>query len=165
MFGLTGWKVGFLCAAPALTHSLARAHQFLTFTTPPNLQSAVAGGLDSAADWFRDMPRGLERSRDRLAGGMAREGFAVLPSQGTYFLSIDLPASGVSEGDRDFCLRAVKEAGVAAIPVSAFYEADPVATIVRLCFSNGDATLDEGVARLARARDLSLRATRAIAPA
>ncbi len=165
MFGLTGWKVGFLCAAPALTHSLARAHQFLTFTTPPNLQSAVAWGLENSADWFRDMPASLERSRDRLAEGLRREGFAVLSSQGTYFLNIDLPASGVAEGDRDFCLRAVKEAGVAAIPVSAFYEQAPVTTIVRLCFSKGDATLDEGVARLARARDLSIKATRATAPA
>jgi len=165
MFGLTGWKVGFLCAAPALTHSLARAHQFLTFTTPPNLQAAVAWGLENAADWFRDMPAGLQRSRDRLAEGLRREGFAVLPSQGTYFLNIDLPGSGIREGDRDFCLRAVKEAGVAAIPVSAFYEGDPVTTIARLCFSKADATLDEGVARLARARELSIRAVRTTAPA
>ena len=157
MFGLTGWKVGFLCAAPALTHSLARAHQFLTFTTPPNLQAAVAWGLENAADWFRDMPRDLERSRDRLTEGLRREGFAVLASQGTYFLNLDLPGSGIDEGDRDFCLRAVKEAGVAAIPVSAFYEADPVTTIARLCFSKADATLDEGVKRLARARELSIR--------
>lgn len=155
MFGLTGWKVGYLCAAPALTHSLARAHQFLTFTTPPNLQTAVAWGLMNAGDWFRDMPRGLEASRDRLAEGLRREGFAVLPSQGTYFLSIDLPGSGIAEPDRAFCLRAVKEAGVAAIPVSAFYEADPVTSIVRLCFSKADSTLDEGVTRLARARALS----------
>ncbi|MBU1379001.1 MAG: aminotransferase [Alphaproteobacteria bacterium] len=158
MFGLTGWKVGYLCAAPALTHSLARAHQFLTFTTPPNLQSAVAWGLENSGDWFRDMPRGLERSRDRLTEGLKREGFAVIPSQGTYFLNIDLTGSGVTEGDRDFCLRAVKEAGVAAIPISAFYEADPVTTIARLCFSKGDATLDEGVTRLAKARELSLKA-------
>jgi len=156
MFGLTGWKVGFLCAAPALTHSLARAHQFLTFTTPPNLQTAVAWGLGNSDAWFRDMPRDLERSRDRLTDGLRREGFAVLPSQGTYFLNIDLPGSGVTEGDRDFCLRAVKEAGVAAIPVSAFYETDPVTSIVRLCFSKADATLDEGVTRLAKARELSL---------
>jgi aspartate/methionine/tyrosine aminotransferase len=156
MFGLTGWKVGFLCAAPALTHSLARAHQFLTFTTPPNLQTAVAWGLDNAHDWFRDMPRGLERSRDRLSDGLKREGFAVLSSQGTYFLNIDLAASGVTEGDRDFCLRAVKEAGVAAIPVSAFYEEDAVSRIVRLCFSKVDATLDAGIERLAKARDLSV---------
>ncbi|MDZ4376430.1 MAG: aminotransferase [Phenylobacterium sp.] len=155
MFGLTGWKVGFLCAAPALTHTLARTHQFLTFTTPPNLQGAVAWGLQNLDDWFRDMPRGLERSRDRLADGLRREGFAVLPSQGTYFLNVDLPGSGVMEADRDFCLRAVKEAGVAAIPVSAFYEADTVTSIARLCFAKGDATLDEGVRRLAKARELS----------
>ncbi len=155
MFGLTGWKVGFLCAAPKLTYSLSRAHQFLTFTTPPNLQSAVAWGLENPEDWFRHMPRDLERSRDRLTNGLKREGFAVLPSQGTYFLNIDLTASGVAEGDRDFCLRAVKKAGVAAIPVSALYEEDAVTNIVRLCFSKRDDTLDSGIERLARARDLS----------
>ena len=157
MFGLTGWKVGFLAAAPALTHALARAHQFLTFTTPPNLQTAVAWGLANADAWFRDMPRGLERSRDRLTEGLRREGFAVLASEGTYFLNLDLAASGVAMGDREFCLRAVKEAGVAAIPVSAFYEQAPVSHVVRLCFSKHDATLDAGVERLARARELAVR--------
>ncbi|HXA40406.1 MAG TPA: aminotransferase [Phenylobacterium sp.] len=158
MFGLTGWKVGFLCAAAELTHSLARAHQFLTFTTPPNLQAAVAWGLDNSDDWFRRMPRDLERSRDRLSEGLQREGFAVLPTQGTYFLNIDLAASGVALGDREFCLRAVKEAGVAAIPVSALYEEEPVSHIVRLCFSKRDETLDAGIERLARARELVSRA-------
>jgi N-succinyldiaminopimelate aminotransferase len=155
MFGLTGWKVGFLCAAPELSYSLARAHQFLTFTTPPNLQAAVAWGLDNSEDWFRTMPRDLERSRDRLAEGLKREGFSVLPTQGAYFLNIDLAASGVAEPDRDFCLRAVKEAGVAAIPVSALYEEDVVRNIVRLCFSKRDETLDAGIERLAKARELS----------
>jgi len=155
MFGLTGWKVGFLCAAPELTHSLARAHQFLTFTTAPNLQAAVAWGLENPGDWFTSMPRQLEASRDRLAEGLRREGFAVLPSQGTYFLNVDLPASGIMEADRAFCLRAVHEAGVAAIPVSAFYEDAPVTSIMRLCFSKADAVLDEGVKRLAKARKLS----------
>jgi aspartate/methionine/tyrosine aminotransferase len=156
MFGLTGWKVGYLCAAPALTHALARAHQFITFTTPPNLQTAVAWGLENSADWFRDMPPGLQRSRDRLAQGLDREGFVVLPSQGTYFLNIDLVASGIDEGDRDFCLRSVKAAGVAAIPVSALYEEDAVTSIVRLCFSKQDGTLDAGIAGLAKALSLSL---------
>jgi N-succinyldiaminopimelate aminotransferase len=158
MFGLTGWKVGFLCAAPALTHSLARAHQFLTFTTPPNLQTAVAWGLENSDDWFHRMPRSLERSRDRLADGLQREGFAVLSSQGTYFLNVDLRASGIAEPDRDFCLRAVNKAGVAAIPVSAFYEEDPVTSIMRLCLSKRDETLDAGIERLARARELSIGA-------
>jgi aspartate/methionine/tyrosine aminotransferase len=155
MFGLTGWKVGFLCAAPELTAALARSHQFLTFTTPPNLQTAVAFGLETGADWFAEMPRGLERSRDRLAAALRREGFAVLESQGTYFLNVDLPASGVAEADRAFALRAVRETGVASIPVSALYAEDPVTTILRLCFAKQDAVLDEGVARLARARELS----------
>ena len=155
MFGLTGWKVGFLCAGAGLTRALARTHQFLTFTTAPNLQAAVAWGLGEAGGWFEEMPAGLQRSRDRLAEGLRREGFATLPAQGTYFLNIDLPASGVTEDDRSFALRAVKEAGVATIPVSAFYEQDHVRTILRLCLAKADATLDEGVARLARARELS----------
>ncbi|RYG02884.1 MAG: aminotransferase [Caulobacteraceae bacterium] len=157
MFGLTGWKVGFLCAAPALTHALSRTHQFLTFTTPPNLQAAVAFGLENSGDWFEAMPKALQRSRDRLADGLKREGFAVLPSQGTYFLNVDLAASGVTEDDRAFALRAVKEAGVASIPVSALYEEDHVTTILRLCLAKKDETLDAGVERLAKARDLSRR--------
>jgi N-succinyldiaminopimelate aminotransferase len=155
MFGLTGWKVGFLCAAPELTQALSRAHQFLTFTTPPNLQAAVAWGLDNSEAWFTEMPAGLQRSRDRLAQGLRAEGFVVLDSQGTYFLNLDLPGSGITEPDRAFALRAVKEASVAAIPVSALYEQDPVTSILRLCFSKGDATLDEGVARMVKARALS----------
>ena len=155
MFGLTGWKVGFLCAPPQLTRTLARTHQFLTFTTPPNLQAAVAFGLETGADWFAAMPRSLERSRDRLSAGLQREGFAVLPAQGTYFLNLDLPASGVEEPDRAFALRAVREAGVASIPVSALYEEAPVTTILRLCFAKRDEVLDEAAGRLAKARDLS----------
>jgi len=155
MFGLTGWKVGFLCAGAELTRALSRTHQFLTFTTPPNLQAAVAWGLSRGDGWFEEMPAGLQRSRDRLAEGLRREGFVPLPAQGTYFLNIDLLASGVTEDDRGFALRAVREAGVATIPVSAFYEQDHVRTILRLCLAKADATLDEGVARLARARELS----------
>src|SRR5580692_3558376 len=158
MFALTGWKVGFICAAPALTSVIAKAHQFLTFTTPPNLQAAVAWGLENSEAWFAAMPGELQASRDRLTEALRREGFAVLPSRGTYFLNVDLAASGVGEGDMDFCLRAVKDAGVAAIPISAFYEEAPVTSIIRLCFAKQDATLDEGVRRLAKARDLSIRA-------
>jgi aspartate/methionine/tyrosine aminotransferase len=157
MFALTGWKVGFICAAPPLTGVIAKAHQFLTFTTPPNLQAAVAWGLANSDDWFAAMPGELQASRDRLTEALRREGFAVLPSKGTYFLNVDLAASGIAEGDMDFCLRAVKEAGVAAIPISAFYEEAPVTTLIRLCFPKRHATLDEGAKRLAKARELSIR--------
>ncbi|MEH0198354.1 aminotransferase [Caulobacter sp. CCNWLY153] len=152
LFGMTGWKVGFLCAAPPLARALAGAHQFLTFTTPPNLQAAVAFGLEEPGDWFEAMPAGLQRSRDRLAAGLRQAGFTVLDSAGTYFLNIDLAASGISEPDRAFALRAVREHGVAAIPVSAFYAQDPVTSVLRLCFAKGDDVLDAAVERLARAR-------------
>ncbi|RYF95334.1 MAG: aminotransferase [Caulobacteraceae bacterium] len=152
MFAMTGWKVGFLCAAPRLMKALAGAHQFLTFTTPPNLQAAVAWGLDNSAEWFERMPRDLQRSRDRLADGLAAAGFTVLPAAGTYFLNVDLAASGIDERDADFCLRAVREHGIAAIPISAFYETDAPTNLIRLCFAKRDDTLDAGVERLARAR-------------
>ncbi|WP_419255886.1 aminotransferase [Caulobacter sp. ErkDOM-YI] len=152
MFGMTGWKVGFLCAAPPLTRALAAAHQFLTFTTPPNLQAAVAWGLEHYRDWFTTMPAGLQASRDRLTAGLEGAGYRVLPSAGTYFLNVDLRASGIVMADRPFCLALAREHGVAAIPVSAFYAQNPVTHIVRLCFAKADATLDEAIARLAAAR-------------
>lgn len=155
MFGLTGWKVGFICAAAPLARLLAKAHQFLTFTTPPNLQVAVAFGLETLDDWWTTMPASLAASQQRLASALKAEGFAVLSSQGTYFINVDLAASGVAMADRDFALLAVGEAGVATIPVSALYETDPVTTILRLCFAKSDATLAEGARRLAKARDLA----------
>jgi len=152
MFALTGWKVGFLCAAPPLMKALAGAHQFLTFTTPPNLQAAVAWGLVNCDDWFASMPGHLQRSRDRLTAGLVREGFTVLPAAGSYFLNVDLTASGIAEDDRAFCLRAVKDHGVAAIPISVFYETDGPTNLIRLCFAKRDETLDAGVERLAAAK-------------
>ena len=83
---------------------------------------------------------------------LALEGFAVLPSQATYFLNVDLAASGIAISDRDFCLRCVIDHGVAAIPLSALYEQDPQMSLIRLCFAKPDETLDEGARRLGAAR-------------
>ena len=154
IFSLTGWKVGFACAAPPLAAAIAKAHAFLTFTTSPNLQRAVAYGLSKDDAYFASMRDGFARSRDRLAAGLKAEGFSVLPSQGTYFLLLDLEASGIGATDTEFSQRAVREAGVASIPVSAFYAEDPVRSVVRLCFSKTDETLDAGIERLAEARAL-----------
>lgn len=152
VFSLTGWKVGWMCAAPALAGPLARAHQFLTFTTPPNLQAAAAYGLAKEDAYFTQMRADYARSRDRLAGALTTGGWSVLPSRGTYFLSIDLAASGIALDDRSFCERLVGEFGVAAIPVSAFYAEAPVTHIVRLCFAKQDATLDAAAERMTVAR-------------
>lgn len=148
IFGLTGWKVGFVCAAPHILRVLAKAHQFLTFTTAPNLQVAVAYGLGKADDYFLKTRADLARSRDRLSKGLSEIGFPVLQSQGTYFLNVDLAPLGLNETDEAFCKRLVTEHKVAAIPVSAFYEVDHVTSVVRFCFSKNDATLDAALERL-----------------
>ncbi len=154
MFSLTGWKVGLVCAAPHLTAVIAKAHQFLTFTTPPHLQRAVAYGLGKSDEYFSAMRTDLQRSRDRLAEGLRQAGFVTLPCAGTYFLNVDLRASGVEVDDDTFCRRAVTEKKVAAIPLSAFYAENPARHLVRLCFAKTDATLDAGIERLSRARSL-----------
>jgi aspartate/methionine/tyrosine aminotransferase len=100
------------------------------------------------------MRAGYQASRDRLAAALTNAGYAVQTSAATYFLCIDLPASGLSLTDREFCDRLIDEAGVAAIPVSAFYEEDPVTTIVRLCFAKRNATLDDAADCLRMARSL-----------
>ncbi len=152
IFGMTGWKVGLVFAAPPLMKVLSKAHQFLTFTTPPNLQAAVAYGLGKEDAYFTTMRAGLQRSRDRLADGLAGLGFRVLPSAGTYFLNIDLSAHSNTPDDEAFCLDLVKTHGVATIPVSAFYADDAVRSVVRFCFAKTDATIDRALERLARVR-------------
>ncbi len=154
IFSMTGWKVGFACAAPPLQHVLAKVHQVLAFTVPPNLQAGVAYGLAKTEHYFAEVRGGFQRSRDRLAAALRQEGYAVLPSEGAYFLCVDLQASGVAVDDATFCRAAIMQAGVAAIPVSAFYAEAPVRNVVRLCFAKQDATLDEAARRLGAARRL-----------
>jgi N-succinyldiaminopimelate aminotransferase len=151
IFSLTGWKVGLVMAAPALMRVLAKAHQFLTFTTPPNLQAAVAYGLAKDSGYFDGMRRDFQRSRDRFSDGLKRLGFSVLPSAGTYFVNVDIAPLGERD-DVAFCQRLVTQHGVAAIPVSAFYADRAVTNIVRFCFAKHDATLDAALERLAGVR-------------
>jgi aspartate/methionine/tyrosine aminotransferase len=150
IFSLTGWKVGFVCAAPHIMKVLAKSHQFLTFTTAPNLQAAVAYGLAKDDAYFEDMRKNFARSRDRFTDGLRSLGFDVIPSQGTYFVNIDISALGETD-DVAFCRRLVLEHGVAAIPVSAFYAEGAVKNVVRFCFAKKDSTLDAGLERLATA--------------
>ncbi|MGZ8285925.1 MAG: aminotransferase [Allosphingosinicella sp.] len=154
IFSLTGWKVGWVVAPPDLAGPISKAHQFLTFATAPNLQAAVAYGLGKEAGWFEGMRRDFTEARDSLVSGLGEAGFATLAAEGTYFVGVDLPASGIDAEDSSFCERAVREAGVAAIPLSAFYAEDPVTSVVRLCFAKKPETLAAGIERMAKARRL-----------
>lgn len=152
IFAVTGWKVGWTLAAPPLASVLAKAHQFLTFTTPPNLQAAVAYGLAKHESWFAAMRAGFAEQRHRLDRGLKQAGYVTLPSTATWFLSIDLAASGIELDDETFADRMLREGDVVTIPMSAFYAADPIRSIVRLCFTKQPATIDRAIESFARMR-------------
>jgi len=153
IFALTGWKVGWIVAGEALARQAAKAHQFMTFTTPPNLQWAVAMGLGKPRSWFDEMRASFARSRDRLIAGLRAAGYVPLPSQATWFVSVDLDASGITMTDSAFADLMALEGGVVTIPVSAFFEDAPVTNIVRLCYCKDDAVLDEALVRLKAMRE------------
>jgi len=154
IFSLTGWKVGWIVAAPELANVVARAHQFLTFATAPNLQAAVAFGLDEGDAWLEPMQARFQAARDRLATGLRQAGYGVLDATSTYFLCVDLEGSGIAADDETFAAAAVERAGVAVIPLSPFAERDPPRHLVRLCFGKKDETIDAGIAAMAKAREL-----------
>ena len=155
IFSLTGWKIGWIAAAPELATLAARAHQFLTFASAPNLQAAVAFGLAEGDDWLLPMRQRFARARDTMTAGLEAAGFAVLPSAATYFLIVDVAASGIALDDEAFAKLAVEQAGVAVVPLSAFADVDPPRHLVRLCFAKRDDTIDAGVAAMAKAKELA----------
>jgi len=152
IFSLTGWKVGWAIAAQPLAEEIAAQHQFLTFTTATPLQWAVAEGLALPAEWHAAHCAQYEAARARLVDGLAAAGFKLLPADGTWFVTIDLAASGLPPDDAAVCVQLIREAGVASIPVSAFYTEAPEKGYLRLCYAKQDATLDEGIERLAKFR-------------
>jgi aspartate/methionine/tyrosine aminotransferase len=154
IFSLTGWKVGWMVAAPELANVVARAHQFLTFCTAPNLQSAVAFGMREGDAWIEPMKQRYARARGAMTEGLRDAGFTVLHAASTYFLCVDLKSSGIDMDDESFAVAAVEKAGVAVVAVSAFAEEDPSRHLVRLCFGKKDETIDAGVAAMARAKEL-----------
>lgn len=152
-FSLTGWKIGYVTAPRELAAVIARTHQFVTFTSAPALQHAVAVGLESDDAYFRDLAAGMERNRDLLGAGLARAGFRVLPCHGTYFINADFGALDAARDDMEFCRNLTIAAKVAAIPVSAFY--DPAGTgvprkLARFCFCKETPLIEEAVSRLVK---------------
>ena len=155
-FSLTGWKVGYIVAAPAALAPIVKAHQFLNFTTPPNLQHAVAYGLGKADDYFDGLAASMQQRRDRLSAGLAALGFEVAECQGTYFLNASFSRfAREGEGDRELARRLVTEIGVATIPTSAFYLDGADAGVVRFSFCKRPETIDAALERLAALRPTS----------
>ncbi len=149
-FSLTGWKVGYVTATPRLLDPITKAHQFTTFTTPPNFQKAVAYGLVKDDAYYVALAGDLEKKRDRFAAGLTRIGFDVAPCEGTYFITADAAPLRLNSDDVEIAKRMTVEAKVTAVPLSVFYNADAPKTFLRFCFSKRDEILDEAIARMGK---------------
>lgn len=149
-FSLTGWKVGYITGPQELINQVAKAHQFLTFTTAPALQLAVADGLAMDDSYFNGLAADLESKRDYLRSTLAGIGLKVLPCHGTYFLNVDIASLGFDGDDVAFCQDITRRAKVAAVPNSAFYHpaSEPPRNLVRFCFCKEHDVLAEAARRL-----------------
>ncbi|MCV0429207.1 MAG: aminotransferase [Roseibium sp.] len=147
-FSLTGWKVGYVTGPANLMDPISKAHQWVTFTTPPNLQKAVAYGLSKDESYYTGLANELMAKRDRMARALSGLGFSVLPCAATYFLTCGIEGLNLGANDVEACEVLVKEAGVAAVPVSAFYGDDAPTSFIRFCFCKRDEVIDEAMSRL-----------------
>lgn len=148
-FSMTGWKVGSIAGAAALIEPIAKAHQFTTFTTPPHLQEAVCSGLALPDAYFDQLKTDLAGKRDRLRERLLALGFKVGLCDAAYFVNADFSELGIGDTDVEACQSMVRDAGVATVPVSAFYKGEtPPSNFLRFCFCKQDAVLDEAAERL-----------------
>ena len=147
-YHVTGWKVGYVAAPASLTAEFRKVHQFNVFTVNTPVQHGLAAYMADPAP-YRDLPAFYQRKRDLFLEGLERTRLAPLHTAGTYFQCVEYGAvSALPEAE--FCQWLTREVGVAAIPLSAFYEGGFEQGIVRLCFAKRDETLNAALERLAR---------------
>ena len=147
-FHVTGWKVGTVAAPAALTAEFRKVHQFNVFTVNTPMQHGLARHLADPEPYL-GLPAFYQRKRDLFREGLARTRLVPLHTQGSYFQCVDYRAVSPL-GEAEFCKWLTREVGVAAIPLSAFYDGGFEQGIVRLCFAKKDETLQQALDRLAR---------------
>ena len=145
-FHVTGWKVGTVAAPAALTAEFRKVHQFNVFTVNTPVQHGLAAYLQDPTPYLQ-LPAFYQAKRDLFREGLAGSRFKLLPSTGSYFQCVDI--SAISDlNEADFCQWLTREVGVAAIPLSAFYEDGFDQRVVRFCFAKKDETLRAALERL-----------------
>jgi methionine transaminase len=147
-YHVTGWKVGYVAAPAALTAEFRKVHQFNVFTVNTPVQHALARYMADPQPYL-GLPAFYQHKRDLFLQGLRRTRLKPLHSAGSYFQCVDYSAVS-SLPEAEFCQWLTREAGVAAIPLAAFYEGGFEQGIARLCFAKKDETLNEALARLAR---------------
>jgi methionine aminotransferase len=148
-FHCTGWKLGYAVAPKALSAEFRKVHQYLTFCTFHPAQQAFAEFLASTPEHYLELPSFYQVKRDRFRALIAPSRLKLLDVPGGYFQLVDYSAIR-DEDDVAFCEWLVKHAGVAAIPLTPFYERAPGTRLVRLCFAKSDATMDAAAERLCK---------------
>jgi N-succinyldiaminopimelate aminotransferase len=147
-FSFTGWKVGWVCASPALTAAVKTAKQFLTYVSSGPFQYAIAAGLDLGDDYYTSFLAGMRDRADRLCAGLEEAGFEVFRPQGTYFVTTDITGFGERDG-LAFCRALPERCGVVAVPNVVFYDdKDAGASLVRWACCKRPEVIDEACARL-----------------
>ena len=145
----TGWKVGYAIAPPALSAEFRKVHQYLTFCTFHPAQVAFADFMASTPEHYLELPAFYQAKRDRFRALLAPSRFKLLDVPGGYFQLVDYSAIR-DEDDVAFSRWLVEQGGVAAIPLTPFYETAPGTRLLRLCFAKSDATMEAGAERLCR---------------
>ncbi|WP_106315740.1 pyridoxal phosphate-dependent aminotransferase [Actinoplanes italicus] len=147
-FSCTGWKVGWATGPVRLISALLRVKQFLTFVNGAPLQPAVAVALNLPDSYFTGFTAGLRERRDRLVAGLTEAGLAVLPSEGTYFVTADIRPAGGTDG-AEFCRGLPARSGVVAVPTQVFYDHQEAGRhLIRFAFCKRLEVIDEAVRRL-----------------
>ncbi|MDF7812882.1 methionine aminotransferase [Hymenobacter sp. YC55] len=144
----TGWKVGYCVAPPALTTELRRVHQFLTFAVSTPTQHALADVLEANPTHDQELPAFYQPKRDLFRELLAESRFDLLPASGGYFQLARYARISPTESDVAFAQRLTREAGVAVVPVSAFYHNSHDDGLIRFCFAKQEQTLRAAAARL-----------------
>lgn len=149
-FSFTGWKVGWVTAAPELVGAVRAVKQFLTYVSSGPFQYAVAEALALPDSYFEEFRRGMLARREILAEGLTAAGFEVFRPAGTYFITTDIRPLGEKDGFA-FCRALPERAGVVAIPNAVFYDdREAGAPFVRFAFCKREDVLREAAERLRR---------------
>jgi aminotransferase len=156
-FSVTGWRVGWAVAPPALAAGIRKVHDFLTVGAPAPLQQAAAFALDLPQAYFAELAAHYQARRDRVVAMLERAGLRCSMPAGAYYVMTDITGLGWSD-DVAFVRHLVEDIGVAAVPGSSFYRAPGTHAVaggrgrVRFCFCKRDETLAEAERRLERLR-------------